>query len=267
MNTGRQTIPRPAVFLCSSDSRYDVLNCVLPSVSKFWAHCPYTFYVGMNTRRELIAHATPVLAPASNWREEFAAQLAQIPERHVIVLMDAFVLCSPVDQPRLTQVARNAITLDLPYLRLVPLAQSITSRLSGYRPTHLRPDLQRIPAGHASYCGLQATIWRKAHLESLLEKQQSMVEFERQSIPETGHCAVTHSPPIQYRRVLDCDRWLPFASSLLKRAGLPANLGDRPVWSRLKYLRLCLDRLRKTLPRSPADADQATERALTKSSA
>jgi hypothetical protein len=239
MNTGRRTIPRPAVFLSSSDSRYDVLRCTLPAVLKFWANCPYTFYVGMNTRRELLARISPVLVPASNWQQEFATQLAQIPEEHIIVLMDAFLICSPVDQPRLTQVARNAVSLNLPYLRLMPLRR--------HRATHLQADLQRIPASHPAYCRLQATIWRKSHLESLLEKAQSLLDFERRSIPDAKHCALTHSPPIQYRQVIERDRWLPDASSLLKRAGLPAHLGDRPVWTKSKYFRLWLDRMRATL--------------------
>lgn len=256
MTPGLKTTPRPAVLLCSSDSRYDVLKCILPSVIKFWGHCPYTFYVGMNTERRLIAQATPVLAPASHWQEELSAQLAQIPERHIILLQDAFLLCSPVDQPRLTQVARNAIGMDLPYLRLQPLR-----RARGNNPAYLQPDLQLIPAHHHAYCRLQATIWRKTHLESLLKKQLSLAEFEHQSIPEARHCALTHSPPIQYRQVIELDRWLPDASSLLKRAGLPAALGDRPVWSKTKYFRRWLRRVRETLSGASPDAE------LTKSSA
>jgi hypothetical protein len=262
MNTGPKTVPRPAVFLCSSDSRYDVLKRILPSVIKFWGSCPYTFYIGMNTCREHFPRVTPVLAPASHWHEELAAQLAQVPERHILVLRDAFLLCSPVDQPRLTQVTRNAISMDLPYLRLMPLGQSMTARIRRHRPTHLQPDMQPIPASHPSYCGLQATIWRKNYLESLLEKQQSLAEFEQQSMPEARHCALTHSPPIHYRQVIERDRWLPDASSLLKRAGLSADLGDRPVWSKSKYLRLCLNRMRETLFGASTDAEQA----LTKSS-
>lgn len=247
MNTGRRTLPRPAVFLCSSDSSYDVLQCILPSVIKFWGNCPYTFYVGMNSCRKLFAQVTPVLAPASPWQEAFAAQLAQIPEEHIIVLRDAFLLCSPVDQPRLTQVVRNAIGMDLPYLRLMPLRQSVAVRWRGQRPTHLQPDLQLIPARHPSYCGLQATIWRKDYLQSLLQKHLSLSEFEHQSIPDVRHCALTHSPPIQYRQVIERDRWRPDAASVLKRAGLSANLGDRPVWSKSKYFRLCLSRISEAL--------------------
>lgn len=254
MNTGRPKILRPAVFLCSSDSRYDVLKCTLPSVFKFWTNCPYTFYIGMNTCREHFARATPVFAPASNWREELAAQLAQIPEKHVIVLRDVFLFCSPVDQPRLTQVARTAITSDLPYLRLTPIW-----RRRRRHATHFRLDLQRIPARHPSYCGLQATIWRKSYLESLLGRQQTLAEFEQQSLPEAGHCALTHSPPIHYCQVIERERWLPDASSLLRRAGLPADLGDRPVWSKSTYFRWYMDRIRDTLFGIQPSTEQTTE--------
>lgn len=198
-----------------------------------------------------------------------SAQLAQIPEEHIIVLQDDFILYSPVDQPRLTQVARAAITRDLPYLRLVPPGQSLVARVRGHRPTHLRPDLQPIPASHPYYCGLQASLWRKDHLKSLLERRQSLCEFECKSIPEAAHCALTHSPPIRYRQVIERERWLPDASSLLKRAGLPDDLGDRPVWSKYKYVGLCLDRIRAMLLGCPSVSGHGAEQAhsLTKSSA
>jgi hypothetical protein len=247
MNRGHKARSPPAVFICSSDSRHDVLRRILPSVIKFWPDCPYALYVGMNTRRDLIDRATPVLASASQWRQEFAEQLDQIPEEHVIVLLDDFLLYAQVDQARLTQVVRNTISMGLPYVRLVPLGRSLAARLMGRQPTLLRPDLERIPASHPFYCGLQIAIWRKRHLESLLHKQQSIWEFEHQSIPEASHCALTHSPPIRYRHLIERGRWLPDAPSLLRRAGLPADLGDRPVWPKSRYIRLCVDRIRWTV--------------------
>jgi len=259
MNTETRTILRPAVFLCSSDRRYDVLSCLLPAVFKFWAQCPYTFYIGMNTDRELSSRATPVLAPASNWQQELAAQLAQIPEKHIIVLRDEFLFCAPVDQPRLTQIARTAITMDLHYLQLMPIKQTMTTRVRGPRSTYTRPDVRRMPAGYPNYCGLQASIWRKSYLESLLTKPQSLREFEQQSPPDAGHCAITHSPPIQYRQMLKREYWLPDAAPLLKRAGLPADLGNRPVWSKSTYLRMYVDRIRQTLFGVPTGAEQTVE--------
>lgn len=247
MNKRPRALPHPAVFICSSDNRHDVLGCILPSVMKFWANRPYPLYVGMNTVRELPPHVSAVLAPPSQWHREFAEQLAQIPEEYVVLLLDDFLLYAPVDQPRMAHVIREAIALKLPYLRLVPLGKSLVARVTGRQPTLVRPDLERIPARHPFYCGLQATIWHKHYLQSLLQKQQSIWDFEHQSIPEALHCAVTHSPPIRYRHLVERGRWLPDAPSLLRRAGLPTELGDRPMWSKSRYIRLCLDRIRWTV--------------------
>jgi hypothetical protein len=247
MNRRRTTSPDPAVFICSSDSRYDVLKRILPSVLKFWTDRPYPLYAGMNTAWELPPQVLPVLAPASHWQQEFSAQLGQIPEAYVLVLLDDFLLHTAVDQPRMAHLVRHAITLDLPYLRLVPLGRSLVARLTGRRPTQLSADLEHIPANHPFYCGLQATLWRKQHLLSRLVKQQSIWEFEHQAVPEAVHCAITHSPPIRYRHLVERGRWLPDAPSLLRRAGLPIDLGDRPMWSKLRYGRLCLDQIRWSL--------------------
>src|SRR5260221_4227031 len=77
-----------AVYVCSSHSRRDILDRVLPSILSYWPDCPYPIYVGLNTCEYISPRVTPLQAKASGWREECLAQIAQLSESHLIVVLD-----------------------------------------------------------------------------------------------------------------------------------------------------------------------------------
>lgn len=235
---------RVAVFICSSDSRRDVLDRILPSVVKFWPACPYPIYVGLNTHDRPLPIGTPALAPALGWHRECALQLAQITENYLIVLLDDFLLGASVNQERLAEIVENVVTLDLAYLRLVPLGRSLPARLAGWRLPQIKPGIEQMPSGHPFYSGLQIAVWRRTHLQAMLEKPQSIWEFESYCMPQSSHCVVRDRPPISYRHLVERGRWLPDARLLLRQAGLSTDLGHRPVWPKSRYIRLFLDQVR-----------------------
>lgn len=240
----RTNRPSVAVFICSSDNRKDVLVRVLPSLFKFWPNCPYPIYLGLNSRDEKLPLSTHVLAPASEWYRECTAQLAQLDEEYLIVILDDFLIRAPVDQARVAQLVEDAANLDLGYLRLLPLGRSLPARLAGHRLPELKPGIERIPLHRPFYSGLQIAIWRKPHLQAMLQKPLSIWEFEHCYIPGPIHCAITGRPPIVYRHLVERGRWLPDARSLLQQAGLSTQLGDRPVWPKSRYAQLLLDQVR-----------------------
>lgn len=239
-----QLSARVAVFICSSDNRRDVLDRILPCVAKFWPNCPYPIYVGLNSYDRSLPIGTPILAPASQWHRECSLQLAQLAEDYLILVLDDFLIGAPVDQARLADLVEKAVTLNLAYLRLVPLGRSLPARLTGRRPPELKPGIERIRAHRPFYSGLQIAIWRRKHLLSMLQQPQSIWEFEHQCIPDSTHCAIRNRPPIVYRHLVERGRWLPDARSLLQRAGLATELGERPIWPKSKYAALFLDQVR-----------------------
>jgi hypothetical protein len=244
MEPVRTTCSRVAVFICSSDNRRDVLDRVLPSVAKFWPDRPYPLYVGLNSLDRPLPIGAPRLAPPSEWHRECSVQLAQIAADYVIVVLDDFLIRAPVDQARLGELVDAAVTLDLAYLRLLPLGRSLPARLIGWRPPELKSGIERIRAHHPFYSGLQIAIWRKQHLLAMLQQPQSIWQFEHHRLPGSMHCAIKHCPPIVYRHLVERGRWLPDASSLLKQVGLATDLGNRPVWPKSKYAGFFLDQVR-----------------------
>ena len=245
-----QTAPSPshvAVFVCSSDSRRDVVDRVLPSILKFWPDCPYPIYVGLNTCDRPLLHGTPILASPSEWCSEFSSQLAHLEEDYLIVILDDFLIRRPVDQMRMEKLVQQALTLNLTYLRLLPLGRSLPARLVSWRPPERVPGIERIRERRPFYSALQIAIWRKDHLQTMLRSSLSIWDFEHLCVPDSQHCAIKDDPPIHYRHLVERGRWLPDARSLLQRAGFPGDLGVRPVWSSSRYVRLFLDQVRWTL--------------------
>ncbi|WP_116812579.1 hypothetical protein [Steroidobacter cummioxidans] len=232
-----------AAFICSSDSRIDILERTLPAVQKFWPTCRYPMYVGLNSCSRALLVGAPVIAPPTEWRREFTQQLAKIESDYVIVMLDDFLIQAPVDQDRLAHLVESTVRLNLDYLRLVPLGRSLLARATGRHPLEIDPGLQRIRERHPFYSALQIAIWRKSHLLSMLDRPMSIWEFERQCVREASHCAIKDRPPIAYRHLVEKGRWLPYARSLLRGAGFPSELGDRPVWPVTRYGQLFVEQL------------------------
>lgn len=234
---------RVGVYICSSDNRLDILDRVLPSVLKFWPDCPYPIYVGLNTRNKKWERVTPLVAEPSEWRTEVLEQIGQIPETHLIVILDDFLFQDRVDQLRLSQLVRCAIDHELQYLRLLPLRQSLSQRLIRSR-TRSTDDIQSIPPRRPFFSGLQIALWEKKHFASLLRLRGSIWDFEHRQLQGIPHHVIAADPPIKYRHLVEKGRWLPYAESLLKMANLSTDLGSRRRWPGWMNLRLLLDEAR-----------------------
>jgi len=241
-----KTIPEVnvAVLICSSDGRRDVLERVLPSLFKYWPDCPYPIYVGLNTNYECGPKITTLLAQPSEWRKECFEQLTQTNETYVILVLDDFLFQRPVDQSRLSTLLSKAVDSNLQYLRMLPLGRSILDRVFDLVRRPADVDIRAINEGRPFYSGLQIAIWNKTHLMTLLNSNGSIWDFEHKKHPGVTHYAITGRPPIYYSHLVEKGRWLPYAKSLLTHAGLPANLGTRPMWPKWMHLRLVLDKVR-----------------------
>lgn len=233
-----------AVLVCSSDNRKDILDRVLPSLFKFWPDCPYPIYVGLNTSGKLADNVRTLLGQPSEWRKECSEQVAQICESHVIIVLDDYLFQQPVDQRRIAALVEAAFNSNISYLRLTPLGGSLLRNLLSLIRTGDEGHIQRVSEDRPYYSGMQIALWKRTHFMSLLQMPGSIWDFEHQKSVGVTHYVVRGSPAIHYSHLVDKGRWLPYAKSLLKRAGLPADLGTRPIWSKWINLRLAFDKVR-----------------------
>jgi hypothetical protein len=241
--TGETPLSDMAVFVCSSDSRRDVVDQTLPALKKFWPDCPWPIYIGLNTIARPLPLGTEILALPSQWQREFLTQLCQITQRYVLVALDDFLFEAPVNQLRVAGLFQEAMRLQLDYLRLVPLGRSLVSRLGANSTARLSADVERVPSRHPFYCAMQVAIWCKSHLEQLLADPVSIWDFERRYVPHSMHACIVGAPAIEYHHIVERGRWLPDATARFRRISLPILLGERPKWSRARLLRALAEKI------------------------
>src|ERR1700730_9750489 len=196
------------VLICSSDSRKDVLERTLPSIFKYCPDCPYRIYIGVNSTVGTHRGVTSVLALPSDWRRETLQQVAQIPETHLIVVLDDFLFQEPVNQTRLSMLVSKVVSSGLPYLRLLPLGKSLAQRLIPFPRSRSAVEIQAIKETRPFYSCLQIAIWNKAHFASILRLEGSIWDFEHQRRAGVPHYAIIDSPPFAYRHLVEKGRWL-----------------------------------------------------------
>ena len=241
--TSERPLEDMAVFVCSSDSRRDVVDQTLPALKKFWPDCPWPIYIGLNTITRPLTLGSAILAPPSEWHGEFSIQLSQISQSYVLVVLDDFLFGEPVNQLRVSKLVQEAMRLQLDYFRLVPLGRSLASRLGGRRTSRLSANIEQVPSRHPFYCAMQVAIWRRSHLQRLLTDPISIWDFERRYVPQSMHACIVDAPAIAYHHVVERGRWLPDAPIRFRRISLPISLGDRPKWSKARLMRVLTEKI------------------------
>ena len=223
------------VLFCSSDNTFDVGVEVAAAFDLLWPDCPYPRFALTATAQRpwpLPGWNHIVAGQALGWRDELRLGLGALPSeaRHVLLVLDDFLLLAPVNTARAVRLIEEAENRDLPYLRLKPVDRSIAGKLIWMLRT--RPGIAALKSAEPYYASLQLALWRREHLLSMLSQPGSIWDFENQRLPAQTHYAVTRTGPIRYMHVVEKGKWMPYAAKLFARAGIPFTRGLRPVWGR-----------------------------------
>ncbi|MBE7437696.1 MAG: hypothetical protein HS115_04505 [Spirochaetales bacterium] len=229
-----------ALFISSSDNTRDVFEQIFPALRKFWPDCPFPIYAGFNTMPEQTEGFVPVLAKKSSWREEIREQLLQLKASHIILLLDDFLLRSPVHTAELVDLVQLCQSGDVAYLRLIPRSRAFLPwlwlRWQSYRGR--AKGLEEIPRHWPYYSALQIAIWRRSHLLEMLQADGNIWDFEHQAIPGQTHYALTGRPPIDYGHVVEKGVYQSDIKELMNSLGFTFHAGNRPVASRASSWKL-----------------------------
>jgi hypothetical protein len=230
-----QPASQTVVLLCSSDNTFDVGAQVAAAFDRLWPDCPYSRFALTTTAQR------PWPLPGWNhngagqklgWRDELRLGLGALPAsaRHVLLVLDDFLLLAPVDTARAVSLIEDAENRGLPYLRLKPVDRSIAGKLIWMLRT--RPGIAALKSAEPYYASLQLALWRREHLLTMLSQPGSIWDFEHQRIGTETHYAVTRTGPIRYMHVVEKGKWMPYAARLFARAGVPFARDLRPIWGR-----------------------------------
>ena len=150
--------------------------------------------------------------------------------RHVLLMLDDFLVLAPVDTARAVSLINEAAHRHLPYLRLKPVERSIAGTIIGKLRTGA--GIAALKSSEPYYASLQLALWRREHLLTMLSQPGSIWDFEYQRLPTQTHYAVTRTGPIRYLHVVEKGKWMSYAAKLFSRAGVPYEPGLRPIWGR-----------------------------------
>lgn len=237
------------VFVASSDNTADVLRQVSPSWLQFWPDCPYPIYVGLNSPiPDLPPRFQPIYAPKAGWRDEVRAQIAQLPASisQIVLVLDDFLFLQPVDQARFARLAQQALSEQIPYLRLIPQLRAwVPRQIEALRRSLGKlPPYERIGQDMPYYSSLQIALWQKSHLLEMLALPGNIWDFENQRIPKIQHYAVYGESVIRYVHVVEKGKWGHYAPELFQQIGLPLEMGKRAQHSAGMHRTMWINRLK-----------------------
>jgi len=238
------------VLLSSSDNTIDVGVQIAAAFDRLWPDCPYTrFALTTSAQRPwpIPGWNHIVAGHALDWREELRLGLRALPAyaRHVLLVLDDFLLLAPVDTAQVISLVEEAESRDLPYLRLKPVDRSIAGKLIWMLRT--RPGIAALQSTEPYYASLQLALWRRKHLLTMLSQPGSIWDFENQRLSSQTHYAVTRKGPLRYMHVVEKGKWMPYAAKLFSRAGVLFERGLRPVWGRRYMILHMIRKLRFAL--------------------
>lgn len=161
-----------AVLVVSCDKYSDLWMQFFCLFRKYWERCPYPVYLGSN---ELICREENVTTIAVgddlSWADNVRNMLAQIPESHVLMLLDDFFLDRKVCGERIAELFEFACEQDIDCLRL-------NRRPPAFKKSYGKAEVCGLVPGADYYVCTQPAIWKKEVLYELCRPGYSAWDFE-----------------------------------------------------------------------------------------
>jgi hypothetical protein len=220
------TVP---ILVISCDKYADVWQPFFSLLWRRWPDCPYPVYLGTNH----LTYSDPrvrVLAIGDDvsWASGVRAMLDRLDSRHVIVLLDDFLLMRDVRSAEVERLIGIAEKERVGCLRLYSIFPP-EHPLVGYS------ELGEFAPGDRWRITAQAAIWDTEFLRRLLVPGFSAWDFEllgsqmSDYMPERVWGA--RSPVIVYDHGVEKGRWRPQGLAICRAAGVDVDFAKRDVFS------------------------------------
>ena len=159
------------VIVCSCDKYADVARIFVAFFRKFWPDCPFESILVTETLPVDGFDNVVFAGRGRTWCDNLALALKKIASPYVLMLMDDYLIDSPIDTKLIMRRLEEAKRFDVATFRLNP------------NPPGRRPwpgsDLMEMPKNIAYCVTCQTSIWNREFLLGLAEKNESAWEFER----------------------------------------------------------------------------------------
>ena len=245
---GRQ--PRSArgrfcVLVSSSDRARDIFEIVFQNSDAIWRNCEWPRYVGFTSQHpDMYGFKALSADRPSNWHGELADQIDKLPENidYILLTFEDALFLSPVDGPRLNEIAALMVREKIEYLSLLPVARNLPGLIvEFFRRKFSKQPFRPLSYSEPYYSSVAQTIWKRSHILSTLRTPGSIWDFEH-IVTKERHYAV-------WEKVLDQDqivtrgKWDHQARRQLARQGLSLTGTKREFRSYKSYLRSLRERI------------------------
>jgi hypothetical protein len=227
--TARRRPPEVAVLVASCDAYSDLWTPFFTLFRRYWPDCPYPVYLGSNSQEYPEPSVRSILVgPDVDWSTGFGAMLERVEEPYVLVLLEDYLLSAPVDTARIERLVGYMQRRGAACMRLMPVPGPPAS-LPDF------PDAGELSRGTAYRLSLQAAVWRREDLLSLVRPGESPWQLELEGTKRTeGLSAPFLSVVRDSRRPLPyvCTAvvkgaWIREAVRLCRREGIAVDLTRR----------------------------------------
>ena len=213
------------VLVCSCDKYADLLAPFATLWRKYWPDCPFETVLVTETAPENSFCFNRVVACGHGkpWCHNLSIALEAIATPYVLMLMDDYLLVSPVDSSLVLRRLSEAKKFDVASLRLNPLPPG--------RRTWPDSDLLEMPKNVAYCVTCQTSIWNREFLLDLAKRNKSAWEFERYGSfavgDETRPLLVTPTKEFPFVDAVHKGYWEKFGVKCLADNGIDYDFSRR----------------------------------------
>ena len=217
--------PLCTVLVSSCDSYRDVEKPFVKLFRKYWPDCPFETVLVSETGSVEGFDRVVLSGTGKTWCETIDFALQQITTPYVILLMNDYFLCSPVNTPALLVRLEDAQKFNAASLRLNPMPPG--------RKLYAQSDLLEMPKNVAYCVTCQVSIWEHGFLSGLVKRNKSAWEFERQGsfmvADEKRPLLVTPTKEFPFLDAVHKGYWEKFGVKCLAENGIEFDFSKRSL--------------------------------------
>jgi hypothetical protein len=193
-----------SILVLSCDKYSDLWPIFFCALKKNWPDCPFPISLSTGFMSYPVKNIRTLhYGDDVDWSTNVLKSLEAIESSHVLILLEDFILRSPVNSRMVELAWRECVRRNAGLIRLIPNP-----------PLELRPRsiVQEVPSGTPYRVNLQGSIWRKDFLRNLLLPGESAWQFEvngtRRSNGISTEILSTKDHVLTYRHhVVEKGRW------------------------------------------------------------
>ena len=232
---------RVTLLIPSCDRYADLWPTFFALLRRQWPDCPFRIVLGSNH----LACTEPgidsvCIGDDIDWSRGVRAMLERVTTPAVLVVLEDFILLKRVDSTEVLARVDDFFHLDAAYLRLRP-----------FPPPDVR--LARFPAvgecepGAPYRASMQAALWRREDLLSLLRDGENPWEFEIHGARRSDSFArgfySAQSDVLDYYAAVTAGKWIPYGVARCRELGVAVDLRARPMMSADEAMRRNVSRV------------------------